>query len=115
MLKGRITGRTFFLWALPCVLLRVALKMNLVGSPWDGIVTLLFLASLPVALLAAVRRSHDIGRSGWFALICLIPFAAWYLVFKSGDPGVNKYGPSPKEDAADVAANSKIESKEHVN
>jgi uncharacterized membrane protein YhaH (DUF805 family) len=57
-----------------------------------------FLFTIPVMLIAAVRRSHDLGRSGWFALICLIPFAGWYLVFKPGNPGANKYGPSPKGD-----------------
>jgi uncharacterized membrane protein YhaH (DUF805 family) len=99
MLKGRITGWRFFLWSLPCILLGVALKRDIVGSPWDGILALLFLFSFPVMLIAAVRRSHDIGSNGWLALICLIPFAGWYLVFKSGNPGANKYGPSPKGDA----------------
>ncbi len=27
-----------------------------------------------------------------FALITLIPFAGWYLVFAKGEPTVNKYG-----------------------
>ena len=99
MLKGRITGWKFFLLSLPCILLGVTLRRDLGGSPWDGILALLFLFSLPVMLVAAVRRSHDIGCSGWLALICLIPFAGWYLVFKPGNPGANKYGPPPKGDA----------------
>jgi uncharacterized membrane protein YhaH (DUF805 family) len=93
--KGRITGGKFFVWSFPCILLGLALKFDVVESPWDAAVALLYFISLLLALLAAVRRSHDLGRSGWFALICLIPFAAWYLVFKRGDPGVNKYGPCP--------------------
>jgi len=71
------------------------LKSELVGNPFHGIVAVLFLISLPVAIRAAVRRSNDLGRSGWFALITIIPMAGWYLVFKQGDPGANKYGPSP--------------------
>jgi uncharacterized membrane protein YhaH (DUF805 family) len=93
--KGRITGGSFFLWYLPNVLLGLALKFNLAPSPWDSIIALLYLISLPVAVLAAIRRSHDLGRSGWFALICIIPFVGWYLVFKRGDSGPNKYGISP--------------------
>lgn len=93
--KGRITGREFFLWSLPSVLLGLALKFDLFASPWDGVVALVYLISLPVAILAAIRRSHDLGRSGWFVLICLIPFAGLYLIFKQGDPGTNKYGSSP--------------------
>jgi len=95
-MKGRITGGQFFLWYFPSILLGGILKSKLVGNQFHGIVALLFLISLPVAIRAAVRRSHDLGRSGWFALITLIPMAGWYLVFKPGDPGANKYGPSPR-------------------
>jgi uncharacterized membrane protein YhaH (DUF805 family) len=95
-LKGRLTGGQFFVWYLPTVLLGVALKFNLVASPWDSIIALLYLFSLPVAVIAAIRRCHDLGHSGWFALITLIPFVGWYLVFKEGNPDTNKYGPAPK-------------------
>jgi len=94
MLKGRMTGGKFFLWSFPCVLLGAVLKLNHISSLWNGIIVLLCFVSLSMALLAAVRRSHDLGRSGWFALICLVPFASLYLIFKPGTPGANKYGPS---------------------
>jgi uncharacterized membrane protein YhaH (DUF805 family) len=94
-MKGCITGFQFFLWYLPTVLLGVILKLDVVKSPYDSIAAVLYLVSLPVAFIAAIRRSHDLGRSGWFALITLIPFVGWYLVFKQGDPLENKYGPPP--------------------
>jgi uncharacterized membrane protein YhaH (DUF805 family) len=93
--EGRLTGGQFFLWYLPTALLGVVLKLNLVARPWDGIIALLYLISLPVAVIAAVRRSHDLGHSGWFALITLIPLVGWYLVFKEGNPDTNNYGPAP--------------------
>lgn len=47
-----------------------------------------------------VRRLHDIGRSGWWLLIGLIPIigAIVLLIFSVLDsqPGDNKYGPNPK-------------------
>lgn len=95
-LKGRLTGGQFFMWYLPSVLLGVVLKSDLAASPWDSLIALLYLISLPAAVIAAVRRSHDLGRSGWFALITFIPFVGWYLVFKEGQPGENKYGLPPK-------------------
>ncbi|MFZ0737929.1 MAG: DUF805 domain-containing protein [Candidatus Acidiferrales bacterium] len=95
MANGRMARGSFFLWYFPNVLLGIVLKFDPVGSPWDSIVALLYLISLPVALVAAIRRSHDLGRSGWFALICLVPFAGWYLVFKPGSIEPNKYGPPP--------------------
>lgn len=49
----------------------------------------------------AVRRLHDVGKSGWMLLIALIPLigAIWLLVLYLTDsnPGENIYGPSPKE------------------
>ena len=94
-MKSRITGGQFFLWYLPSVLLGVLLKAHLVADPWDSLVALLYFISLPLGLIAAARRCHDLGYSGWFALVTLIPFVGWYLVFKQGDPLPNKYGPPP--------------------
>jgi uncharacterized membrane protein YhaH (DUF805 family) len=52
----------------------------------------LFLPGLAVA----VRRLHDVGKSGWMMLIALIPIigAIWLLVLLSTDsnPGENQYG-----------------------
>lgn len=49
-----------------------------------------------------VRRMHDVGKSGWFLFIALIPFigAIWLLVLacKDSQPGENEYGTNPKEE-----------------
>ena len=42
----------------------------------------------------AVRRMHDVGKSGWF---CLIPIYNFILAVSEGDKGDNQYGPDPKE------------------
>ena len=51
-------------------------------------------------LAVAVRRLHDVGKSGWFYLISLIPLIGpiWLLIlfFTEGDNGPNEYGPDPK-------------------
>lgn len=55
-----------------------------------------FLPSLAVS----VRRLHDIGMSGLFYLLSLLPYigilviVAFYI--RDSQPGDNKYGPSPK-------------------
>ena len=46
------------------------------------------------SLAVAVRRMHDVGKSGWF---CLIPIYNFILVVSEGDKGDNQYGPDPKE------------------
>lgn len=55
-----------------------------------------FVAMIYVQFAPAMRRFNDLGKSGWYALLLLIPYIAllvWlYLMFKSGDEGVNGYG-----------------------
>ena len=45
-----------------------------------------------LALMAAVRRSQDCGRSGWFLLI---PFCPIWLFFEPGQAGPNRFGHDP--------------------
>ncbi|MDP4268718.1 MAG: DUF805 domain-containing protein [Bacteroidota bacterium] len=58
-------------------------------------------------LAVTVRRLHDVGKSGWFYLIILIPIvgAIWLLVlmFTEGKPGENEYGINPKEVTEELA------------
>jgi uncharacterized membrane protein YhaH (DUF805 family) len=66
-----------------------------------GLVYFLYtLAVLLPGIAVSVRRLHDVGKSGWFLLIILIPFvgAIWFLVLActAGNPGKNAYGANPK-------------------
>jgi uncharacterized membrane protein YhaH (DUF805 family) len=68
-----------------------------------GYVYLLYaLITLVPGLAVGVRRLHDVGKSGWFMLIILIPFigAIWLLVLYCTDGQLqpNKWGPNPKGD-----------------
>lgn len=57
-----------------------------------------FAAAIPNFMLL-IRRLHDLNRSGWWALIMLIPLVnllfAVYVIFFKGTEGPNKYGPDP--------------------
>lgn len=48
---------------------------------------------------AAIRRCHDIGRSGFFLLWQLVPLfgiaAALFVIFARGDDMKNRFGPPP--------------------
>lgn len=66
-----------------------------------GLLTGIYLLALLIPGIAvSVRRLHDIGRSGWWFLINLIPIvgALIYLFFtvKDSKPGDNAYGANPK-------------------
>jgi uncharacterized membrane protein YhaH (DUF805 family) len=65
-------------------------------GPIQGI---LQLAVLVPTLAVGARRLHDIGRSGWWQLIALIPLIGWIILIvfyvRDGEPA-NQYGPNPK-------------------
>ena len=47
-----------------------------------------------------ILRLHDIGKSGVWILVSLIPLVGWIwmliLLCKDSDPGANQYGENPK-------------------
>jgi uncharacterized membrane protein YhaH (DUF805 family) len=55
------------------------------------------LAVLLPSIAVAVRRMHDVGKSGWFILI---PIYNFILAVTAGDSGENEYGPDPKEQSS---------------
>ena len=68
---------------------------------FNGLYTLaVFIPGVAVA----VRRLHDVGKSGWMFFIVLIPLIGtiWLLVLMVTDSqqGTNKWGENPKEIAS---------------
>lgn len=72
--------------------------------PYGYIYLLYVLAVFIPGLAVLVRRLHDVGKSGWWFLICLIPIVGWIwilvLLFTDSNSGENKYGANPKIVAA---------------
>ena len=62
--------------------------------------TLFSLAILLPTWSVTVRRLHDIGKSGWWIFISLIPFIGglWLFILTvlDGQPDANRYGVNPK-------------------
>ncbi len=105
--SGRSRRREYWMFVLFNILFSiaaVAIDSMMSGGTMQGggIVSGLYsLAVLVPSLAVAVRRLHDVGKSGWFLLIVLIPLigAIWLLVLLAtdGQPGTNKWGANPKE------------------
>jgi uncharacterized membrane protein YhaH (DUF805 family) len=57
------------------------------------------LAVLIPSIAVAVRRLHDLDKSGWWFLLIFIPIIGWiiliYWYIQPGTPGENQYGPPP--------------------
>jgi uncharacterized membrane protein YhaH (DUF805 family) len=71
------------------------------GKQGMGLLSGLFAVGMILPSLAVgVRRLHDIGRSGWWLLIYVVPLIGGIvlLVFavRDSNPGENAYGPNPK-------------------
>jgi uncharacterized membrane protein YhaH (DUF805 family) len=71
-----------------------------VKLPYGYFYLVYLLVVLVPSLAVVVRRLHDVGKSGWFFLICLIPIigSIWLLVLMCADStsGPNQYGINPK-------------------
>lgn len=72
-----------------------------IANGGGGIVGLIWIfATIVPALAVLIRRLHDTGKTGWWALVGFIPLVGSIvlLVFTVTDssPGENKYGTSPK-------------------
>ena len=100
--NGRARRSEYWYWTLFVFIVLVA--CNVLSSVIPSIVMvqgIFTLAILLPGLAVAVRRLHDIGKSGWFILLTLIPLIGaiiliiWYC--KDSDEGFNRFGPSPKE------------------
>jgi uncharacterized membrane protein YhaH (DUF805 family) len=91
--NGRAARPEFWWFALfEVIVLAVA---GLLGTIVYAIAALALL--LP-GLAVSARRLHDIGKSGWFLLIGLIPLVGGlYLLYLCAQPGTpaNSYGEAP--------------------
>lgn len=101
--NGRASRPEFWWFALACFLVAVVfnlLRLELLGA-------LVNLALLLPSLAVGSRRLHDIGKSGWFQLIWLIPFIGWaimiyWLVQPSAGPNEYGEGPAPADVPAEM-------------
>lgn len=89
------------IFAIIAMVLDNVLGIAIEGVGYGPLYGLYVLALLIPGLAVAVRRLHDVGKSGWMILIALIPLigAIWLLVLMviDSNPGENQYGPNPKE------------------
>ena len=114
--KGRARRKEYWMFTLVYVIILMGCTAldNMLGTVFmmDGgalgeismgygwAYTICGLVHLLPGLSVVVRRLHDVGKSGWFYLIFLLPIIGviWLLVLycTEGQKQDNKWGPDPK-------------------
>lgn len=101
--SGRARRAEYWWFALANLVVYVALSL-IIGGVSEGLGSLLslvyYLGVLVPSIAVSVRRLHDVGKSGWFLLLALIPIvgAIVLIVWAATDSqrGSNQYGVSVK-------------------
>lgn len=101
---GRASRSEYWWWVLFMAILGfvIGFLLGIIGASAttvqviQSLVSLIFL--LP-GLGVAIRRLHDINKSGWWLFLALIPLVGAIILIiwfcKPSDPGINAYGDEP--------------------
>jgi uncharacterized membrane protein YhaH (DUF805 family) len=92
---GRARRSEYWYYVLVNVIFIIAL-----GLISDMLSNIYAFATLVPSIAVAIRRMHDVGKSGWYLLI---PIYNLVLACTAGETGPNQYGPDPKNPAADLS------------
>ena len=101
--SGRASRSEYWYWVLFAVIVAIALRILDTGLFPDSEVPVLggvfSIITLLPSLAVAVRRLHDVDRTGWWLLIMftviglIFPLLIWSC--PKGTAGPNRFGPDP--------------------
>jgi len=98
--EGRASRTDYFVVLLiTSILGAIAGSVMFKGGALSFVSGLFFVGVLWISMCACARRMHDVGHSGWWSLVALVPVANFifglYVLFVPGQKHDNDYGPSP--------------------
>jgi uncharacterized membrane protein YhaH (DUF805 family) len=105
--NGRARRKEYWMFLLFYYIIYFVLTLlaSALGNAGLILIVIYSLGMLIPMLSCAVRRMHDVGKSGWFILI---PIYNLILALTAGEVGPNEYGPDPK-------GNGEIDLVDHIN
>ena len=101
--EGR-ANRTQYWYFVLTEILAFFILVDLCVIPFVNIIAglallVLWLGLIVPGIAVAVRRLHDTNRSGWWLLLCFVPFVGAIVLLvwmcSEGTKGANKYGDEP--------------------
>lgn len=100
--SGRAARSEYWWFALFSVIassILTVIDTAIFGSDFGVLGPIFSLAVLVPSIAVGVRRLHDLGRSGWWLLIILIPLIGFLILLfffvQKGTDGPNEHGPDP--------------------
>ncbi|WP_348812268.1 DUF805 domain-containing protein [Flavobacterium maritimum] len=111
--SGRARRSEYWYYTLANTILAILAMIldNVAGLAFGNIgygplYSVIALGTIIPGLAVLVRRLHDVGKSGWFFFIILIPIigSIWLLVLlcTEGESGTNQYGADPKNEFDEI-------------
>ncbi|HDM8195234.1 DUF805 domain-containing protein [Vibrio harveyi] len=107
--SGRARRQEYWYFTLVNVLVNLVMGIidRVIGSVMQmdnfgffGVIYALFIMIPSIAV--TVRRLHDSGRTGWWALIAFVPIIGvlvlLYFLIQDSEEGSNQYGANPKHE-----------------
>jgi len=99
--SGRAQRSAYWFWALfefICLIIAKIIDTFVFGPTTPVFYSIVALALFLPSLAVAIRRLHDLDRTGWWFLIALtgiggIVLLVWYCM--KGTTGQNRFGPDP--------------------
>lgn len=111
--NGRSRRKEFWMFLLGVIVASIVIGIvesilgltGMVFGVYGPLTTLFFLAIIVPYIAVIVRRLHDQDRTGWLALLLLVPIVSLVLLvfmFLEGTKGPNRFGEDPKGGAAET-------------
>lgn len=97
---GRAGRQEYWMYTLVVAIITVIFSiLTSISSVFYWIFILFTIINIVPAWALSVRRLHDIGKSGWWILINIVPLVGSLILFVftclGSQPGSNQYGENP--------------------
>ena len=106
--KGRINRLNYLLYnialqiaaSIAQFIFITALAFSAEDSAIFGVILFILTSVLVIVCIYSgicltIKRWHDLNKSGWYTLLCLLIIPAIYIIFAKGTDGPNQYGLKP--------------------
>jgi uncharacterized membrane protein YhaH (DUF805 family) len=97
--SDRACRSEYWFWILFIILAEIVTSIIDYAIGVQVVTGLFGLATFLPSLAIAIRRLHDLDRTGWWVLLWFIPLIGWIILIiwfcTRGTAGPNRFGPDP--------------------